>query len=414
MTKEELANLWQFPWPVMDVLIGGKSSIDLTELNIQSNAEASSFLRSYGYDPETPADRRLIHSVQVEAVTFIEQQLLLPREWQRGIRPPDELLNCDDPCKLLLWASIKGSEDRWIRHWACAVLRVMHTIAHLEGVHRTIDMQAARAQIFSRFEQHLQRESDGDIWFGGKNGRVELAQVEWKEAKSRNSIILKLLHKRDNVAETIYDYVGIRLITKNLCDVMLVVKLLHKYNIIVYPNAYPSRARNNLIDIERFHEQVEVLRQELLSGSLTAADFSRKLANLNIEALPVAQTSGNPHSLSSYRAIQLTSRQLIKIPHQKLEWLTKLAQAQAPGQAEPKLTTVLALMKDLLKNWPSGKEGRFDAAFFPFEVQILDATSHQHAQSGEANHDRYKSSQIRAARKRVLSQVLEFSKDGPT
>jgi uncharacterized protein (TIGR04562 family) len=71
-------------------------------------------------------------------------------------------------------------------------------------------------------------------------------------------------------------------------------------------------------------------------------------------------------------------------------------------------------MKDLLKNWPSGKEGRFDAAFFPFEVQILDVTSHQHAQSGEANHDRYKSSQIRAARKRVLSQVLEFSKDGPT
>ena len=71
-------------------------------------------------------------------------------------------------------------------------------------------------------------------------------------------------------------------------------------------------------------------------------------------------------------------------------------------------------MKDLLKNWPSGKEARFDAAFFPFEVQILDATSHQHAQSGEANHDRYKSSQIRAARKRVLSQVLEFSKDGPT
>ena len=56
MTKEELANLWQFPWPVMDVLIGGKSSIDLTELKIQSNAEASSFLRSYGYDPETPAD----------------------------------------------------------------------------------------------------------------------------------------------------------------------------------------------------------------------------------------------------------------------------------------------------------------------------------------------------------------------
>ena len=399
----------------MDVLIGGKSSIDLTELNIQSVAEASNFLRNYGYDPETPADRHLIHSVQVEAVTFIEQQLLLPREWQRGIRPPDEILNCDDPCKLLLWASAKDSEDGWLRHWACAVLRVMHTIAHLEGVHRTIDMQAARAQIFSRFEQHLQHESDGDLWFGGKEGRVELAQVEWKEAKSRNSIILKLLHKRDNVAETIYDYVGIRLITKNLCDVMLVVKLLHKYNIIVYPNAYPSRARNNLIDIERFHEQVELLRQELLSGSLTAGDFSRKIANLNIEASTVAQANANPHSLSSYRAIQLTGRQLIKIPHQKLEWLTKLAQSQGIGQTpEPKLTTVLAVMKDLLKSWPSGKEGRFDAAFFPFEVQILDATSHEHAQSGEANHDRYKSSQIRAARKRVLSQVLEFSKDGPT
>jgi len=411
LTKDELANLWQFPWPIMDVLIGGKSSIDLTELRIKSHDEAEAFLRAYGYDATNPVELRQITAAKEEALAFIEQQLLNPKEWQRGIKPPDEIINCEDPCLLLLWASNCDPSDRWRSHWACALLRVMHTIAHLEGVHRTIDMQAARAQIFSRFQEYLKQDDDGKLWFGSPNARCELAAVEWKEVKSRNSIILKLLHKRDNVAETIYDYVGIRFITKNLSDVMLAVKLLHEHNIIVYPNAYPSRARNNLIDAQSFQTEIDGLRQKLLAGNLSAEAFRDALTQMSIEAPVVAATTSNPHSSTSYRAIQMTGRQLIKIPSAKLEWLFKLSQGQPSG--EPKLTSLITTVRDMVKHLPTAKDHRYDSAFFPFEVQILDLAAHQQAQSGDANHDRYKSSQVRAARKRVLAQVLETAKSSP-
>ncbi len=392
----------------MEVLIGGKSSIDLTELSIKSHDEAEAFLRAYGYDSTNPIDLKQIVTAKEEAIAFIQQLLLTPKEWQRGIKPPDEIINCEDPCLLLLWASNCDPNDRWRSHWACAILRVMHTIAHLEGVHRTIDMQAARAQIFARFQEYLKRDDEGRMWFGSPKARCELAAVEWKEVKSRNSIILKLLHKRDNVAETIYDYVGIRFITKNLSDAMLVVKLLHEHNIIVYPNAYPSRARNNLIDTQRFQTELEGLRQRLLAGTLSAEAFRMALVQLTIEAPDVVPTTSNPHSSTAYRAIQMTGRQLIKIPSARLEWLFKLAQGQPSG--EPKLTSLIATVKDLVKHLPTAKDHKYDSAFFPYEVQILDLAAHQQAQSGDANHDRYKSSQVRAARKRVLSPVLETAK----
>jgi hypothetical protein len=39
----------------------------------------------------------------------------------------------------------------------------------------------------------------------------------------------------------------------------------------------------------------------------------------------------------------------------------------------------------------------------------MDQESYLRSESGEANHNRYKMSQIRAARKRVLTKVLELS-----
>jgi len=48
MDKLQLADLWKFPWPLMDVLIGGQSSIDLNELRVGSWEEATKWLEAYG------------------------------------------------------------------------------------------------------------------------------------------------------------------------------------------------------------------------------------------------------------------------------------------------------------------------------------------------------------------------------
>jgi len=410
MDKAQLADLWKMPWPVLDVLIGGQSSIDLTELRVTTWDEATAFLQAYGYDPEVAAERRHIHGIMIEAVSFIERQLLTPREWERGIRPPDEILTCVDPRHLVVWASGESPTDRLKRAWACAILRVMHTIAHIEGVNRTVDLVSAREQIFSRFQRHLFRDDARRLWLGDAQTKVELVHMEWKEHKSRNSIILKLLHKRDNVAETIYDFLGVRMVARRLCDVMMVAKCVRQFNMVVYPNAYPSRARNNLVDLKRFRSQIETLREMLISGALSAAEFESMVGRLTA-ALPVEPVSPvNPHSAQTYRSIQLTGRQLIKVRAWRYEWLEKLRRAIDKEKLPPETRRVLGDLEYLVEGWHSVKETLDEAAFFPFEVQILDEEGWAQAQSGEANHDKYKLSQNRAARKRVLQKVLELSR----
>lgn len=406
--KAFLAEMWKFPWPVMDVLIGGNSSIDLPELKLSGWDEATEFLRAYGYDPDRPADLRLMHAVVVEAIAFIETVLITPREWEKGIRPPDEVLMCEDPRQLLMWASSLSPAERASRYWSCAILRVMHTIAHLEGVNRYISVAAARQQIMARFQKYIFRDEDKQLWFGLGPHRVKLARLEWKDKKTRRSIILKLLHKKDNVAETIYDYLGVRFVTTRLCDVMMVVKYLRQFHIVSFPNCYPSRSRNNLIDTTRFRTQVETLRDMLTAGSISPTEFETMVARLTAPAVVTA--SQNPHSSQSYHSVQLTCRQLVTMPNPQFAWLDKLEQQLLTAQLPKDTMQELKELRALVGGWHAVRDDRDVTAFYPFEIQIMDADSHDQANSGTAAHGRYKTSQVRAARKRVLLKVLELSR----
>lgn len=407
MEKAQLADLWKFPWPVMDVLIGGQSSIDLPELRVPTWDEATSFLRSYGFDPDSERDARRMHAIIVEALAFVERVLLSPREWAKGVKPPEEILTCMDPRHLLIWASSTGPSERLKRAWSCAVLRVMHTIAHIEGVNRYINIGEARSQIMARFRRYIVRDDDKNLWFGEGINRVKLERVEWKERKTRTSILLKLLHKRDNVAETIYDYLGMRVVTTRLCDVMMVVKFLREFHIVSYPNNYPSRARNNLIDTERFRAQVEALRDMLTAGSLSPEDFESMVAR--VTAPSHANVANNPHSAASYRAIQMTCRQLVEIKNPQFAWLDRLEREVDASLAGPATAKVLGELRQLVAGWYAVKGERTIRSFVPFEIQIMDPEAHAQASAGTANHDRYKLSQVRAARKRVLHKVLTLS-----
>ena len=417
MDRSSLIDLWTLPWSELGVLIGGQSSIDLTTLNINNYDEAQQFLAAYGFNPEEPRARRRLHAAMVEAITFIERFLVTPEEWSDpGLGPPSQLLGLVDPTELLVWAGGASAADPLLRNlaaWSCAVLRVMHTIAHIEGINGAVDFGSAREQIFQRFHQHISRGDDGRLWLTAPSGRVELLRVEWKEQKSRHSILLKLLHKRDNVAETLYDYLGVRLVTNRRIEAVLVAKLLSEANMVVYPNAYPARARNTLIDLAAIKANLSPLLAELRAGRLSPEDFDIALAAVDAGPKPDADEGGqkrrgsaNPHSASAYQAIQLTGRQLVRVPASRLG----LAERLGPG------TGVLGSLRGELATLlvgPAADPGdpglgeEYQESFFPFEIQILDREAFAASQSGEATHDRYKRSQVKAARKRVLGQVLE-------
>ena len=414
MTEDEeylaLARQWSFPWPIMDVLIGGKSPIDLEKLSLTSDADARHFLKSYGYDPDRPDDAQRLHEIFIEATNFIECQLM-PREWAQGNKPPEALISHHSASDLLLWASGKNSEpqDSKILHrlqiWSCAVLRVMHTIAHIDDLQRLNKIDGAKAQIMGRFQKALFRDKDGKLLFGNKVQHIELEKFEWKTSKTRTSMILKLLHKPANVAETIYDLLGVRIITKKLSDSMIAVKFLRQFYLVDFANIHPSRSRNNLIDTLQFHAHVETLRQMLISKKISPDGFREMLLYMNTPVTP--RKSSNPHSSKQYRSIQLTCRQRVRYPDPNLTWNDKLRNYLSTNQCSPWKEGILREILELTEGWNHcGENGREISVFFPFEVQILDKEAAMSGEKGEASHQVYKKAQIRSARRRILGKVL--------
>lgn len=401
--RQKLAEQWKFSWPVMDVLIGGNSSIDLPHLLITSQEEATAFIESYGFDINREADLRRIHAAMIEALHFIEQELM-PKEWAQGNTPPAELLNCLDPRQLLLWASDLNIEVRQRRDWSCALLRVMHTIFHIEGAFRYSSIDIAREQIMARFHKFIHRDSDGNLWLGDHDNRVALEHVEWKHKKSRQSILLKLLHKRANVAETIYDMIGVRIVTRRQSEVMQAVRLLRMHHIVSFPNFNPSRARNTLIDTVEYRRLTDDLRGRLMSGAITPEQFEMTIANIKVDP-PAAETT-NQHSARNYKSIQMTGRQLVRTINPNLGWLTKLKNevCSMPPDRQEMVSPILSYITE----W-HGMESEIEtSAFFPFEIQVMDAAAYAENSSGPASHGRYKRSQIRAARRRVLADILQL------
>ncbi len=400
--KKKLLDEWTFSWPIMNVLIGGRSSIDLPEIQISGFEEATAFIKSYGYDPEKIHDARLMHAAICESLSFIERWLM-PKEWKNGLQPPDEVLMCHDPRNLLLWACDRSSGAIQRRIWSCAILRVMHTIAHIEGAFRYSDIDVARDEIIGRIQSVVAYDERGDSWIQFDDQRIKLYKLEWKIQKSRDSVLLKLLHKRANVAETIYDMLGVRFIAEHQSDVMQIVKLLQKSHVISFPNAIPSRSRNSIMDAEAFRVYVEQLRTEYMMGKISSEEFQIRLESLELE--PAEADKENLHSGSDYRAVQMTCRQLIRTPR-PLTTLKKNLQHELERMPVGNVfSRHVAELINVLRNI-SRLSGDDEFSFFPFEIQVMDKKAWDINTTGKASHTKYKKSQLRAARRRVLNEII--------
>src|SRR5690606_3119633 len=115
----------------------------------------------------------------------------------------------------------------------------------------------------------------------------------------------------------------------------------------------------------------------------------------------------NPHSSKTYRSIQLTCRQLIRVRNPELGWLDKMRAVVERGEVPAEKRQLCHELITYVEGWDGLRENRELEAFFPFEVQILDSSAYSEVVGGSAAHDRYKESQIRAARRRVLGPVLD-------
>lgn len=379
-----------FPIPpeVSRVILGGESAVDLDGVSLHDMEAARAFTLNYGYDVNIPAQRHQVVKGFEEALAFLQEVILEGT----GLEIPAEFFEVQDPLVLLLWASERPMERR--ARWSCTILRVMHTIFHIDHNFILRFLPEIQSQVFARYDQYLVQREDGG-WLLRGDYEVPLVAVERKENKNRLSILLKLLHKPENVAETIYDQIGLRLVADDLVGVLEVLRFLLDHHVVMAAHTKPSRSRNRLFDLaalERWLERLPAGFSPGPPGSASRAEACRAIA------LSAKEEWENPFSSKDYSAIQFTGRTLIRLPSPAVPALERL-QSNFTSIGKPELGDLLHI-PELIQ---AQDEFTF---FFAHEVQIMDRAGFQNARQGPASHGEYKQRKREAARKRVLKGIL--------
>jgi uncharacterized protein (TIGR04562 family) len=411
---EYIRKRFDFRWDVMDIIVAGKSSLDSREgFHLHSQEDADRFLRSYGYNHENPIEKAEAFGNFHESLNFIRRYFLQPDN-PDGLKldVPRKILELTDIRDLFLVASssapgqTQDAQGLYLRDWACAILKVMHTIAHMDQDIRTAHFADIQKQIFDRYYRVIQRDAEGNLYLGERPEdplRVDLVAFETKPKKARDSTLLKLLHKPENVAEDIFDRVGIRFVTKTRVGTLRVVKYLKDKMILMPPNIKPSRSRNTLIDLERLQADLKAGLVDVEKGLLDEAGLVQRLESAVVT--PGAQGSENPHSSSSYRAIQFTCRQLIKLKNPLFDDLKELkSQARSAQTAGAQMPEEMLKIVERLDLKYLQRELRF---FYPYEVQLVDQASFEQNEKGRSAHSEYKRAQIQTALRRVMGSLAD-------
>jgi uncharacterized protein (TIGR04562 family) len=416
-TPHSTRDRYDFRPDVLDVIISGRSTIDTPNgFQLTNVEEAKSFVEGYGYDLEKPVESAEGLGNFHEALNFIRKNFLQP-ENPAGLRidVPRKILELTDVRDLFLLAGYHypgqthDGQGVYLRNWACSLLKVMHTIAHIDRDLRSPHFSDIQQQIFDRFYKFIHRDSDGNLYLGEEHSAesIALAAFETKPKKSRESIILKLLHKPENVAEDIFDRVGIRFVSRTRLGALQVVKFLKDRMIVIPANIKPSRSRNTLVDVATFRVKLAGLLEQADQGKLHYSsietileDFLEQAALGPAAPANVNSAPENPHTSEFYRAIQFTARQLIKLKNPMYDDLRELKTIAKAGT----LTEDAAKILDRIDLKNLQRESRF---FYPYEVQVMDIKSHEQNERGRSAHSEYKRAQVQTALKRVMGSLVD-------
>jgi len=381
---------FELPWETLDAIIEGKSPIDLNSIHALSHEEANELILSYGYDLRLEDDAAEMQSLLKETIEFIENRFLTDRidwaEHDETVLPlsqiPEPIRSTSDIRDLILMAASAKKPEKL---WACAMLKVLHTLVHLHNNPTLRYFQEASDSIILKFHHLLLPHPDGTFSLLGKNNRqIDLFGFETKYKKPRESILIKLLCKKENVAEEVWDLVGVRLITHIPADALLTIELLREQKVLLFSNIIPTRSRNTLIDFEAFRTEYERLFKDMQTGK-------RHFETINdlFQAVPIKPPkkpndfSKNPSSLPDYRSIHITCRHFLNVQ---------------PPEEHDEL--------DLLDEPIGELDSHGSRIAFPFEIQILDKESYLENEAGKTAHSLYKLKQVISARRRVLGRLL--------
>ncbi len=408
MDLSQLTKDFHFNWESFDIIVGGKSSIDAQRYlsHFDGKKSADKFLAGYGFNITDPIQAAELFGNFQEAIQFIKRYFLKDgNDEGLNVKIPNVFYSITDVSKLLLIATqkISGETSKEEAIWASVILKVMHTILHTDKDLRYRYFTTIQTQIFDRFYRFLQRDENNKLFLESEDGefKIPIVEFETKSKKTRESTIIKLLHKKENVAEELFDRIGIRIVAKNKIDVLRVIDFLVQNYLIIANNIKPSRSQNTLFDMVKLEQNYD----EFVEKRLSQIDESMVAEELEVIAknslFKPIKSQNNEHSSIDYRAIHFTCRQLIKYKSPFVKSFSDIKDLAKKEDSE--------LAKKILSLDTSfvSQDVRF---FYPYEVQITDLESHQENTVGEASHLEYKKSQLQSAMKRLFKPLIDLKK----
>lgn len=404
--RPDFLNQQTFNWETLHLVCSGQSSLDaknyLTEM--YSPEQVYDFLVGYGFDLKNPVENAELFGIYQEALQFIKRYFLKegnPDGLQLSV--PSFLYTLTDISELFLLATGKSGAKRNIEEalWAGVVLKVMHTILHADKDLRYRYFSVIQQQIFDRFYKYIQRDQNNHLWMKNDSGfAVPLVDFQTKAKKTRDSIIIKLLHKQENVAEELFDRIGVRIVTRTKLDSLRALKFLVSNYVVMINNIKPSRSQNTLVDLDMLKKRSRLILKKTYREAWGEERFLKELEVLVEDCSHGGKSDRNQHSSQEYKAIHFTGRQLIKYRNPFMAQFNEVRKAAIAEKENPLAKQLLSL-----DTTPISRDVRF---FYPFEVQITDEQSHLTNTQGEASHQEYKKSQVKSAMRRIFKPLIEL------
>jgi len=256
------------------LVLKGNSIIDWNRAHYPDRAAVDRFLRLHLLDIDRPEDLRRLRFVHNEAVNYLEEHL--------GLTFPGDLRQPDDVRDIFVLASHTGGFRRR-QILACAILKLMHVINHMEAAELRFQTPLSEARVLDLAERRIVAAADR------MRGEGFPIVAFYGSRKTRNSIITKLIAKKENTAATIFDKLRFRIVTEEHHHILPAVAWLTK-NLFPFNYVIPGQSHNNLVHVGTLLRQPMYADvRDALQGGLDSDD------HLTPEE--------NPFSGGSYRMI---------------------------------------------------------------------------------------------------------------
>jgi len=339
----EVSELSLADFEAVRLILRGDSIIDWHRLNFQSREQVDNFLRVNLFDPDSIEDHRRFRYLHQEAVQYLRNHF--------NLRLPKRLYEPVDVEELFLHASF--AERRFNRYQllACVILKVMSILHHIEARSLLFRTPISDFDLFNLVQERVDA-----FYEAAQRANIPLVHV-YGSRKSRDSLITKLLSKRDTIAATIFDKLRYRLVLERHEDLLSVLAYM-THTFLPFNYTIPNESTNNLLD----------LSAALLNRTDLHERMDGIMSNYRLGQEVPQGSTGNVFSGSSYQVVNF----IVDLPVRLDSFLSQ---------------------EEILRY------GRI--AFVLVEFQMVDQATEERNEKGENSHKQYKHRQ----RERVLERL---------